>query len=76
MARIEISVDEYNALKERIKQLEEEVVEKDKKIEVLEYNAEKYEDIFEYVFEDITSFERIFQWKHILRAVDEALGKD
>lgn len=74
-ARIEISIDEYNALKDRIKVLEEDVVKKDKEIETLEYNIGKYEDIVEYVFDEVTTMERIFQWKYIVRAVNEALGK-
>lgn len=74
-ARIEISVTEYNALKERIKALEEENVKKDKDIETLQFNNERYKDTFEYVFEDITTMERIFQWKHVKKAVNESLGK-
>lgn len=74
-ARIEISINEYNALKDRIKALEEDVVKKDKEIETLEYNIGKYEDIVEYVFDEVTTMERIFQWKYIVRAVNEALGK-
>ena len=74
-ARIEISVDEYNALKERIKELEEVSVKKDKEIEKLQYDNGKYEDIFKYVFEDITPLERIFQWKYVIKAVNESLGK-
>ena len=73
--RIEISINEYNALKDRIKALEEDVVKKDKEIETLEYNIGKYEDIVEYVFDEVTTMERIFQWKYIVRAVNEALGK-
>lgn len=74
-ARIEISVDEYNALKERIKELEEVSVKKDKEIEKLQYDNGKYEDIFKYVFEEVTSLERIFQWKYVVKAVNESLGK-
>lgn len=72
-ARIEISVDEYNAFKERIKALEEQNVEKDKLIDLLSQKNEKYKDIFEYVFEDITPMERIFQWKYVKKAVNETL---
>lgn len=75
-ARIEISIDEYNALKDRIKTLEEEIVKRDKEIETLEYNIGKYEDVVEYIFEDVTPMERIFQWKYIVRAVNESLGKE
>lgn len=75
MARIEISIDEYNGLKERINRLENESVEKDKTIELLKYNNGQYKDIIEYVFDDITPMERIFQWKHIKRAVNETLVK-
>jgi predicted nuclease with TOPRIM domain len=74
-ARIEISVAEYNSLKNRIKELEESCVKKDKELEILEYNVEKYKDIYKYIFEEITYLERIFQWKHIVRAVNESLGK-
>lgn len=74
-ARIEISVDEYNAFKERIKALEEQNVEKDKLIDLLSQKNEKYKDIFEYIFEDITPMERIFQWKYVKRAVNETLEK-
>lgn len=74
-ARIEISVDEYNALKERIKELEEVSVKKDKEIEKLQYDNGKYEDIFKYVFEEVTSLERIFQWKYVVKAVNESLCK-
>lgn len=74
-ARIEISVDEYNAFKERIKALEEQNVEKDKLIDLLSQKNEKYKDIFEYVFEDITPMERIFQWKYVKKAVNETLEK-
>lgn len=74
-ARIEISVEEYNSLKEKIEKLEKENVEKDKDIEVLVYNIGKYEDIIKYVFDEITPIERIFQWKHIVKAVNDALGK-
>ena len=64
-----------NSLKNRIKELEESCVKKDKELEILEYNVEKYKDIYKYIFEEITSLERIFQWKHIVRAVNESLGK-
>ena len=74
-ARIEISIEEYNSLKKRIKELEEKCVEKDKDIETLQFNNGRYEDIFEYLFDEITPLERIFQWKHIVKAVNESLGK-
>lgn len=75
-ARIEISINEYNALKDRIKALEEDCVKKDKTIEKLSNDVGKYENVIEYVFDDITSLERIFQWKQVVRAVNEALGKE
>lgn len=74
-ARIQISVEEYNSLKEKIEKLEKENVEKDKDIEVLVHNIGKYEDIIEYVFNEITPIERIFQWKYVVKAVNDALGK-
>ena len=46
---------------------------KDKLIDLLSQKNEKYKDIFEYVFEDITPMERIFQWKYVKKAVNETL---
>ena len=74
-ARIEIPIEEYNALKERIKELEESNVQKDKKIEELSYKNVAYEEALSYIIEDITPLERIFQWKSVVKAVNESLGK-
>lgn len=73
-AKITISVEEYNGFKQRIEDLEKACVEKDKTIEILDYNNDKYEEIVKYLIEDITCLERIFQWKAIVRAVNESLG--
>lgn len=74
-ATITISVKEYDAFKARIKELEEACVQKDKDIEVLIYNNGKYQDIVEYLIEDITPMERIFQWKAIVRAVNDSISE-
>lgn len=74
-ARIEISIDEYNAFKNRIKELEESNVKKDKLIEELSIKNESLNDALKYIIEDTTHLERVFQWKAIVKAVNESLGK-
>ena len=75
-ARIEISIDEYNAFKERIKYLEENNVKKDKEIEFLNLKNETYKEALTYIIEGTTSLERIFQWKSIVEAVNESLSNE
>lgn len=69
-ARIEISVEEHEALKNRIKELEQTIAKQDSKIEELSSFNERYKDSIEYFF-DSSFFERCFQWKSILNAVNE-----
>lgn len=74
MARIEINLDEYNSLKEKILNLEGELVKLSKENEKLSLQNEKYKDVCNYVFSEITSMERIFQWKSILKVVNAELN--
>lgn len=69
-ARIEISVEEYNGLKDRIKILENEIAISDKKIEELETNYEKVKDELDYVINGTTWLERTLQWKQIIKALN------
>ena len=34
-----------------------------------------YDDALKYIIEDTTHLERVFQWKAIVKAVNESLGK-
>jgi hypothetical protein len=68
MARIEISLEEYNALKNKVKNLEEQIVIDSKEIK-------KYKDNFETLFfaiEDLEGeglFDRVFKWKNIINSL-------
>lgn len=64
MGRIEISLEEYNSYKERIKSLEQEYVDKVKKIDDLE----KTNKILNERIEELISssfFDRLFNWNKI-----------
>lgn len=69
MGRIEISLDEYNSMKNRIKQLEIENVEIRKNNELLAQNIEERNDILDDIY-NTGLFERIFFWnKNILSQI-------
>lgn len=69
MGRIEISLDEYNSMKNRIKQLEIENVEIRKNNELLAQNIEERNDILDDIY-NTGLFERIFFWnKDILSQI-------
>ena len=69
MGRIEISLDEYNSMKNRIKQLEIENVEIRKNNELLAQNIEQRNDILDDIY-NTGLFERIFFWnKNILSQI-------
>lgn len=72
MARIEISLEEYNALDARIKELENEVVTKEKIIEVNNTNIASLKEVVSF-FINLAFFERIFKWNTILKAMDKSL---
>ena len=65
MARIEISMEEYDALKAKIKNLEEQIVIDSK--EIKKYKSD-LEDLF-FAIEDLENeglFDRVFKWKNII----------
>ena len=66
--RIEIPMDEYKGMKEKIESLEKALVSKDKEIEVLKnsylVSQNKLEDIAE-----LSLFERVFNWKSNIRNI-------
>ena len=68
MARIEISLEEYNALKNKVKNLEEQIVIDSK--EIKKYKSD-LEDLF-FAIEDLENeglFDRIFKWKNIINSL-------
>jgi predicted nucleic acid-binding Zn-ribbon protein len=66
--RIEIPMDEYKGMKEKIDSLEKALVSKDKEIEVLKnsyiVSQNNLEDIARLSF-----FERVFNWKSNIRSI-------
>ena len=70
-ARIEIPMDEYNGMKERIVSLEKEVVSKDKEIEKLSTFNQSLKDALDDIA-SISLIERVFFWsKNIKKLKDE-----
>ena len=68
MARIEISLEEYNALKNKVKNLEEQIVIDSK--EIKKYKSD-LEDLF-FAIEDLENeglLDRIFKWKNIINSL-------
>lgn len=66
--RIEIPMDEFKAMKEKIDSLEKALVSKDKEIEVLKNNYL----VSQNTLEDITTlslFERVFNWKSNIKNI-------
>jgi len=68
MARIEISLLEYNALTDKIKSLEKLIVKKDNEISLYEEKVNKIKDAVEDALEE-SLFNRMFSWKKIKKGV-------
>lgn len=75
MARIEISLNEYETLKENIKKLEETNVQLEKAInEISNNNKELFDELQEIV--NATAFvDRVFKWKKIIQNAKKLLKK-
>lgn len=73
MARIEISLDEYEGMKERIKSLETEIVANENKIELLNNELLDYKDTIDYFINGLGMIERVFQWGQVVKAVKASL---
>lgn len=69
MARIEISMEEYDAMKQKVRNLEEELVSSSKEMSVYK---EKYNAMRELVDEikDTPFFSRVFGWKKIVESIN------
>lgn len=76
MARIEISIEEYNAYNEKIKKLENELGEKDKKLNDANEAISALKEGLLYLIEDTTILDRIFRWKDISKTILSELEKD
>lgn len=70
MARIEISIEEYNAYKNTIETLEKQVNELKKELQTnnqgIEYIRERIEEL-----KDESIFDRIFNWQQIIKPLRE-----
>ena len=75
MARIEISLEEYNGLKDTISKLEQDNLENEKTIqEMNDVLTEMYDELYDLVNE--TGFlNRVFQWKKTTQDAQEILKK-
>ena len=73
MARIEISLDEYNGLKQRINELEASIVEKNKKIEELGELAFEAKESLKMLINNTSWMERVFQWKKLVEVINPKL---
>lgn len=70
MARIEISLDEYNALKERITKLEKNIAKQDKTIEEQSSYIDELEETIGFILHETTWFDRVFNWKTIVKIAE------
>ncbi len=75
MGRIEISLDEYNALNNRIKELEDKNVELEKELESKNSSISSLKEIVTF-FVDLTFFERLIHWRKILKSININLYTD
>lgn len=73
--RIEISLVEYNALKDKIKSLESVIAKQDKDIEEKDNMINGLNDSLNYVVNETTYLERMLQWNSIVKAINGSLVK-
>lgn len=75
MTRIDISIEEYNALKDRITELEKTVARQDKTIENYEIQVDSLMASLDTVLHQTTWLERVFNWKNIVSLIEEELNE-
>ena len=75
MARIEISLEEYNELKDTITKLERENIEKEKSIQELNTVLTDIYDELDDLVNETGFFNRVFQWKKTTQDAQEILKK-
>ena len=73
-AKIQITVKEYEGLKEKIQSLEKVLVKQSNTIDELNAKLEPYEDSIEFLINEMTLFERVFLWKRVKEAVKDDLN--
>lgn len=72
MARIEISLDEYNSLKNKKKDLETIIGKQKQEIASLKEKNEEYKDLLEDV-RNLKIFERAIHWKNTMNEINSLL---
>ena len=73
MARIEISMSEYDSLKDRIKELELELIDVTKEVTLCN---ERYDEV-KFLIENLENeslFNRVFKWKSVIKPIIELLN--
>lgn len=75
MATIEIDITIYNKLNSRIKELENKIVEQEKKLNVSNEIVGELKDTLDYIVNDTTLMDRLFNWKFISNIVNNELKK-
>lgn len=73
MARIEISMSEYDSLKDRIKELEFGIIDVTKEVTLC---MEKYDEA-KFLIENLENeslFNRVFKWKSVIKPIIELLN--
>ena len=72
MSRIEMAFSEYNALKFRIKTLEQSLIDASKELEAYKEKMDDIKEAFEDL-EDETLSNRLFHWKSIIKPLKDKL---
>lgn len=72
MARIEISLDEYNSLKNKKKELESIIGKQKQEIANLKEKNEEYKDLLEEI-KNLNFFERAIHWKSTMDEINSLL---
>jgi predicted nuclease with TOPRIM domain len=75
MARIEISIEEYNAYNDKIKKLESELAEMNNKLNNANNTISDLKEGMLYIAEDVTFFDRLFKWKIISQTILKEIKK-
>lgn len=76
MAKIEIDINVYNSLNSRIKELENEVIEKDNKLKKVNETNNDLKDTISYIVNETTFLDRLIRWNYIKDIVNTELKKD
>ena len=75
MARIEISLEEYDSFKSKIESLELEIIKLDKQLKQIQNENVVLYSTLEDMVEDVNFFDRVFKWKETIHNAEEILKK-